>query len=153
MLKGILVVLLVLSATSESRADWQYVKWGMSKDAAIKASKGEAHAVTPGPNVVCAFDTQTPFATIPRKLIGGYAFQVTFCTDASSRVTSVALSPTRDANLSLLRSTLVSQYGRPNIVDGTLIWSDKKKGNTVSYYDVGGVVGRIEYKKLGGSGL
>jgi len=39
------------------------------------------------------------------------------------------------------------------MVDGTLIWNDKKTGNTVSYYGVGGVVGRVEYKKLGGSGL
>jgi hypothetical protein len=56
-------------------------------------------------------------------------------------------------NLYTLRSSLVTQYGPPTIVNGTHIWNDAKSGNVVSYYDIGGVVGRIEYKKLGGSGL
>ncbi len=147
MRRAVTLVLATMIATSAANADWQYVKWGSTKKAAIAASKGEAHAEQ-GAEIVCAFNTQTPFATIPRKSIGGFDFQVTLCTDGSDKVTSVALSPARGTNLPTLRNSLVSQYGQPAIVDGTLIWNDKKSGNTVSYYDVGGVVGRIEYKKL-----
>jgi len=153
MIRAIALGLATMIATSAANADWQYVKWGATKKAAIAASKGEAR-IESGAEIVCAFNTQTPFATIPRKSIGGFDFQITLCTDGSSdRVTSVALSPVKGTNLPTLRNALVSQYGQPAMVDGTLIWNDKKTGNTVSYYGVGGVVGRVEYKKLGGSGL
>jgi hypothetical protein len=135
-----------------AHADWNYIKWGMTKKAAVEASKGEAR-VESGPNIVCAFDSQTPFASIPRKAIGGFTFQVTLCTEGSDKVTSVALSPVAGTNLPTLRSALVSQYGQPTTVDGTDIWNDRKAGNTVSYFDIGGVVARIEYKKMGGAGL
>jgi hypothetical protein len=144
-------VVLALGAVP-ARADWNYVKWGMTKKAAIDASKGEAR-VESGPNIVCAFNTQTPFATIPQKVIGGFTFQVTLCTEGSDKVTSVALSPVAGTNLLTLRSALVSQYGQPMTVNGTDIWNDRKAGNTVSYFDIGGVVARIEYKKMGGAGL
>jgi hypothetical protein len=144
-------VLLALSAVP-AHADWSYIKWGMTKKAAVAASKGEAHAES-GPNIVCAFNSQTPFATIPRKMIGGFTFQVTLCTEGSDKVTSVALSPSEGTNLPALRSALVSQYGQPTIVNGTDTWNDRKAGNTISYSEIGGVVARIEYKKMGGAGL
>jgi hypothetical protein len=152
MYKTVAVLGALLASTSVASADWQYVKWGATKKAVIAASKGEAR-VESGPNIVCAFDTQTPFATIPRKSIGGFDFQVTLCTDGSDKVTSVALTPIQGTNLPTLRRSLVSQYGQPTVSSGTDIWSDKAKGNIVSYYDISGVVGRIEYKKLGGTGL
>jgi hypothetical protein len=142
----------VLLISGTAHADWNYIKWGMTKKAAVGASKGEAR-VESGPNIVCAFNTQTPFATIPRKMIGGFTFQVTLCTEGSDKVTSVALSPSDGTSLPALRSALVSQYGQPTTVNGTDIWNDRKAGNTVSYFDIGGVVGRVEYKKMGGAGL
>jgi hypothetical protein len=142
---------LALSAVP-AQADWNYVKWGMTKKAAVEASKGEAH-VESGPNIVCAFNTQVPFATIPRKAVGGFTFQVTLCTEGSDKVTTVALSPSEGTSLPTLRSALVSQYGQPTVVNGTDIWNDRKTGNTISYIEIGGVVARIEYKKMGGAGL
>lgn len=100
MLKSPLVITLLLFP-SLAHADWQYIKWGMSKKAAIEASKGEAIPVQAGKDVVCAFNTQVPFARIPRKSIGGFEFQVTFCTDGGDKVTSVALTSERSANLTL----------------------------------------------------
>jgi hypothetical protein len=153
MISGRIAAVLVLAmAATPANADWHYIKWGMTKKAAITAAKGEAR-VEEGAEIVCAFSPQKPFATVPRKSIAGFDFQVTLCTDGSDKVTSVALSPVQGTNLNILRSSLVSQYGQPTVVSGSLIWNDAKSGNTVSFYDVGGVVGRIEYKKLGGSGL
>lgn len=153
MSKILLTLIALISSYSIACAEWQFVKWGMTPAAAIAASKGQAKAIKPGDDVVCAFVAQTPFATIPQKSIGGYDFQVTLCTDHSGKVSSVALSPANGTNLPTLRNSLVSQYGQPTRSGSTQIWNDQKTGNTVSYYDVGGVVGRIEYKKLGGSGL
>ncbi len=68
-------------------------------------------------------------------------------------VIDVALSPVAGTNLPTLRSALVSQYGQPTVVNGTDIWNDRKGGNTISYAEIGGVVARIEYKKMGGAGL
>jgi hypothetical protein len=102
---------------------------GMTKKAAVDDSKGEAR-VESGPNIVRAFNTQAPFATIPQKAIGGFTFQVTLCTEESNRVTSVALSPSECTNLPTLRSALVSQYEKPTTVNGTDIWNDRKAGNT-----------------------
>lgn len=141
-----------LSATA-AHAGWQYVKWGMTKKAAIEASKGEAHFLKPGDDVVCAFTTQTPFATIPKKTIGGFDFQITFCTEGADKVTSVALSAADGANLPTLKRALISQYGQPATSGNTSIWNDKRSGNTITFYQIGGVVGRIEYKKSGGTGL
>jgi hypothetical protein len=143
-----------VASTASAMANWQYVKWGMSKASALAASKGEAKSNVPGDrNVVCAFDTQKPFATIPQKSIGGFNFQVTFCTDGSDKVTSVALSPSSGTNLPSLRRALISQYGQPITASGSdLIWNDKKSGNTISYWEIGGVVGRIEYKKMASGG-
>lgn len=140
-----------LAFSTAAHADWQYVKWGMSKQAAIAASKGEARAVTNDPNVVCAFTTQRPFATIPRKVLGEFTVQVTLCTDGGEKVTSVALSPVQETNLHILRNSLVARYGQPTVVSGTHVWNDAKSGNTVSYYQISDIIGRIEYKKLGGS--
>jgi hypothetical protein len=147
-----LAVACVCLISGSAHADWNYIKWGMTKKAAVDASKGEAR-VESGPNIVCAFNTQTAFATIPRKVIGGFTFQVTLCTEGSDKVTSVALSPSEGTNLPTLRAALVAQYGQPTTVNGTDIWNDRKAGNTVSYFDIGGVVARIEYKKMGGAGL
>jgi hypothetical protein len=78
---------LVIS-TSSAQADWRYVKWGMTKQAAIAASKGEARAEQ-GADIVCAFNTQKLFATIPQKSIGGFNFQVTLCTEGADKVSPV----------------------------------------------------------------
>jgi len=147
------IALAILLSATAAHADWQYVKWGVTKKAAVEASKGEARVLKPGDDVVCAFTTQTPFATIPKKTIGGFDFQVTLCTGGADKVTSVALSPVSGTNLPTLKRTLISQYGQPATVGNTSIWNDKKTGNTITFYDIGGVVGRIEYKKSGGAGL
>lgn len=147
------IALAMLLSSTAAHADWQSVKWGMTKKAAIEASKGEARFLKPGEDVVCAFTTQTPFATIPKKTIGGFDFQVTFCTEGADRITSVALSVADESNLPTIKSALVSQYGQPVTSGNRLIWNDKKSGNTITFYQIGGVVGRIEYKKSGGTGL
>jgi hypothetical protein len=119
----------------------------------MAASKGEAKPSSGDPNVVCAFQGQKAFATVSKKSIGGFDFQVTLCTDGSDKATSVALKPTPDTNLPSLRRALISQYGQPVRTAGTDIWNDRKSGNTVSYSQIGGVVGTLEYKKRAGAGF
>lgn len=147
-------VALAFVPISPAAADWQYVKWGMSKTAAIEASKGEASLISSSAGVGCAYNSQIPFGIILKKTIGEFTFDVVFCTAGSDKVTSVSLTPIRGTNLPTLKSALFSQYGQPVSTDGDdAIWADKKNGNTITFYTIAGVVGRVEYKQLGGVGL
>lgn len=149
--RGMLAFAIVVTLGSSAHADWDFVKWGMSKNAAIGASKGEAKFAS-GSNVVCALDSQKPFATIPKKSIDGFDFRVTLCTDGSDKVTSVALSPIDRSVLPELRHALILQYGQPTKQEGADTWNDRR-GNMISYYEAGATGGRIEYKKLQRPGL
>lgn len=146
MIRSLLALALIVTFGSSARADWQYVKWGMSRSAAINASKGEAKFAA-GSNVACALNSQKPFATIPKKLVDGFDVRVTLCTDGSDKVTSVALSPVNPTALPALRRALITQFGQPAKLDGTEIWNDRRSGNAIAYYENGGT-GRIEYKKI-----
>jgi hypothetical protein len=145
---------LFLAISSSAHADWNYVRWGMTKKDAIAASKGEARAIQPGDDVVCAFVGQEPFGTIERKTIGDFDFSVALCAAAKiDAVTSVALIPLRGTNIPSLRRELLSRYGAGVLDGNTIIWNDAKAGNTVSFYSIENIVGRIEYKRLSKSGL
>lgn len=48
---------------------------------------------------------------------------------------------------------MLSQYGAGARDGNTMIWNDMKTGNTISFWTIGDDVARIEYKKLGKSGL
>jgi len=93
-------------------------------------------------------------AVVPRKIIGPRTFTVTFCSAGDDHLVSVTLDVVGRDNVFVLRAELLSQYGKPiaeSRVDAT--WNDHRKGNTVTFMDIGGVTSRIEYKAEGGSEL
>jgi hypothetical protein len=143
---------------SGAHADWNYVKWGMTAEQAISASKGEARASggDGGKKIVCIFDDQKPLAFIPEKKIGAFTFDVIICGDARRRVTSVALRPVPDqGNYNALRAELLGRYGKP-IQDGggdmaITVWRDTKSQNLVRLSRVING-GSIEYRAIA-SGL
>lgn len=141
---------------SETRADWQYVRWGMTPAQAIAASKGEARPSSATGNEVCAFKDQRSVAYIPAKVIDSHTYDVNICVGTDGRVSSVVLSPKPiGGSYNRLRAALLGRYGQP-IEDGrgdyaTVTWRDAKGGNLVRllrFVDSA----RLEYRKAG-SGL
>ena len=61
------VIMLDVLTAGNAMAGWNYLTWGMTKEAAIAASKGEVRSVKVGEDIACAFIGQKPFAIIPRK--------------------------------------------------------------------------------------
>jgi hypothetical protein len=143
----------LFALTAAAQADWQYTKWGMTKDQVIAASKGEARSLRPGDDFVCAYTGQNVMAIVPAKQIAGERFNVSFCTTGNGRLTNVALRSSA-ANFATMKRALISQYGAPlsDSRSGT-IWNDKKTGNTITLADVAGVAVSIEYKPIGDTGL
>ncbi len=150
----VLIFAILLSFPSPLLADWYYLKWGMTKQQAIAASKGEARATESGYEVSCLFVGQKPFAFIPKKAIGEFFFKATFCTsEKGDKLTSVALSGFDKTNVYAVKRALVSQYGKPTETSGMSIWNDAKNGNTITYAPLSDIVARIEYKKYGRTGF
>ncbi len=151
---GISVLFLGLTG-SGAKADWYYVKWGMTKAEAISSSNGEARPIVKADEywAGCMFVGRQPFAVIPRKIVGEFEFKGVLCTpEGQDKVESVVLNADRSTNVNVLLRALVSQYGEPTARQSSLfIWNDTKTGNTVTFD--GSILGKIEYKKLGGSGL
>lgn len=144
----------VLSATAApATADWQYVKWGMSTDQAIQASKGEAKATSGGGEVVCAFTDQKPVAYVPRKEIGSIPMIVVICAGQNGKVNSVTLRPiTASASYNPLRTALTGTYGTPTLQEGrgdstTTTWRDEKGKNLIRLNKVIDM-GAVEYRAI-----
>jgi hypothetical protein len=152
-MRRILIALAVTGCTGVAHADWQYTKWGMTKSEIIAASKGEVRDFRPGDDFVCN-NGRKVIAVIPKKILAGISFKVSFCASADGNLSSIRLDNI-GANTYQLRQTMISQYGRPVITDGDSIWNDKKSGNTVVFMDLLGIGtgAMIEYKPMGGGGL
>jgi hypothetical protein len=150
MLRHGFIATVILCAPTAASADWQYAKWGMTPAQVVAASKGEASMYRGGGrNFGCAYTNQTPFATAGNKNLGGVIYDITFCSDATGRLSSVAVRATGGVNGPEVKRALLSQYGQP-ISDrgGDTIWRDTKNRNTVTFSEYA-----IEYKPLGGGGL
>ena len=124
-----------VSATA-ANADWQYTKWGMTQSQVIAASKNEAQRVEPSSKYVCN-GGHIPFASVEKKTIGQFTFNVTFCSDKpGGSLKSVRLG--YHENVPVLKRALLSQYGTPVSDKGNgTIWSDQKSGNSIDLYDFG----------------
>jgi hypothetical protein len=149
---ALLVIFALAISGGKARADWQYVKWGMTAEQVVAASKGEAKLNSgDGRNIVCAFTDQNPVAYIARKKIDSMEFDVVICAGGDRRVSSVVLSPKpSDNTFNPLRAALLGRYGQPIEEKrgdiGTVTWRDTKGGNLVRLIRVIDTA-RIEYRK------
>jgi hypothetical protein len=140
---------LVTLASVPACADWRYAKWGATAAEVIAASGGEARAYRASDDIVCAYDRLKIMAVVPRKIIDGTTYNVSFCHAGDGRLSSVLLNADTSANPYQLRQAMLAQYGRPISSSGSeTMWHDKARGNAVTFD--GMINGRIEYRPLRG---
>jgi hypothetical protein len=137
-------VLLVLTSSAASHADWQYTKWGMTQEEVITASNNiaiptneaerEANRMAIGKALLVApyisgqfefqaffiFEQQIPLPTVPYKLV------------------QVRLKLRLDKNCDTLQQILAQKYGNPitkRIADNVIFiasWRDEAGGNELN---------------------
>jgi hypothetical protein len=130
-----LTILVFAFAASAAHADWQYTRWGMSKDQVLLASNG---AVSPtsmrGPG--------TPYVGLRGKYATpDHAFDAALYFDAGDTLVSVTLSQRTAPECAKTLSDLREKYGTAQDVTNRrgplrLIWSDAASGNRVKYTGV-----------------
>lgn len=149
-----LAILTTTVWADESLAGWKYLQWGMTPQEAITASKGEARFIRAGDDIVCVFNSQKPFAIIPKEKVGDFWFKVALCSDSTKRLSSVGLDGIDSPNVYAVKRALLARYGKPiSDANNTIIWIDKKAGNTITYATISDIIVKIEYKKLPTSGF
>jgi hypothetical protein len=99
---------MVILMCSPALADWQYTKWGMTKEQVVEASKGQA---TP---------TGTKGALVAPYEGGGYQFQASFGFDKTGGLSSVGLELKDGSHAIGLRNALLGKYGKAGKEVGSL---------------------------------
>lgn len=152
-----IVVAALVFQGSVAKADWQYVRWGMTTAQVVAASKGELQPSSGdgGKRIMCIFNDQQEMAFAPGKKVGTFTFDLIVC-GKSGKVASVSLRGSPQGTYNGLRSELLAKYGRP-IEDGRgdmaiTSWQDTKSRNLVrlNRFMEGG---SIEYRAISPSGL
>lgn len=149
---GGLVALLgaaIITLAGSAKADWQYTRWGMSKEQVIEASKGTAK--TPTKPDVYEDDEFTHLLSAPYKS-GDLQFDAKFHFSKDGKLTRVILEYGNRDDCSRLHRMLSSAYGPGEVHElslGTVIkWWDKNNGNHVIFADAPPVICDIQYKPL-----
>ncbi|HJT06070.1 MAG TPA: hypothetical protein VJ747_04040 [Stellaceae bacterium] len=148
---AVVVALMPLSA----RADWQYTKWGMTPEEAVKASNGAM-------KMLAAKDRRKADLTKTEKVAAGsfddgaLRLEVEFLIDtASGGLVCVAYATKDPAQNGLLRQTLIKRYGlpmgastHPSAAPVDLLgWG---KPDTIDYQAVPGTPASVIHCKSGG---
>jgi hypothetical protein len=143
--------LLSLALPQTAHADWQFTKWGMSREEVIAASDGKARKVK-----------RDRFVTADADVIGIHiasemSFNVYYFFD-DNRLTRIALRPKNGTCDATIRQLIII-YGKPYVYNNKppilsgdppyedYYWNDSKKGNAVSF-NSGGSGCTLLYKPL-----
>jgi hypothetical protein len=143
--------LLSLALPQAAHADWQFTKWGMSREEVIAASGGKARKVK-----------KDSFLTGDADVIGTHiasqmSFNVYYLFDDNT-LTRIILRPKNGTCQTTIRQLTII-YGKPYfynrqppILSGDppyeeYYWNDSKKGNAVSF-NSGGIGCTLLYKPL-----
>lgn len=133
------ILLLVVFAPATSHADWQYTKWGMSKEQVAKAAGGQATA----DGIPTAKNTETSLALLQAPYqTGRYKFIAVFMFDRSTmELTEVRLELVDTELTSSLHGELTNKYGQPEKADIPVVklnqWRDEAKNNNLSLMSIG----------------
>jgi hypothetical protein len=131
-----LTVLLTVVPCSDAFADWEFTKWGMSKDQVVQASGGRAKPY-PAHQLEGPISQAGEICThnIPDYVSGKFRFEAQFCFDRQDRLSRVRLRVADDRFVPL-EEALNATYGAPvnsqkNSIVRTAQWNDTKRQNRV----------------------
>lgn len=143
------------------RADWQFARWGMSKDqvagAAGIAVDRSAPWMSPDRKIEWAFSVSHQAAGVQFKAQFGFEA-------ASGRLALVKLQPVSSGDCGGLKSALLERYGKPDTENEKKLqgndlyearWKDAKAANDVKYtymFIMRKIVCSIDYGPIGAAG-
>lgn len=144
---------IALAFAGPAHADWEYTKWGMTVDQAIKASGGKAKAYSAAESASkSTFIGQKCLAGYNGHVVAGHSFEVRFCFDQAQKLTSVSLYAPREDFYSIDRD-LRSAFGSPVMDSGgsipSVIWNDTAKGNSLKLTLVSSAILEYTPKRVG----
>lgn len=155
MKKKILPVLFLvcLSATPTfARADWQYTKWGMSREQLAAAAKAA------GTNLSFSKTPSANGAGIASYAAAGVEFSAHFdFEDGNGQLSKVKLLPSDMTKCKKIADLLLERYEQPATNEITtlgglkvhsLTWNDRKERNAVKYVNFGEIGCNIDYTPL-----
>lgn len=125
----------VMLAAAPAHADWQYTRWGMTKEEVIDASQGAAKAYSGTDQDAGAYQV---VATAPYTGLG-FQFLSLFMFDWKTHgLIGVKLNLLDKTKCDALTGGLVKTYGSPletgaDVVVKTMIWRDYAKKNVIKF--------------------
>jgi hypothetical protein len=142
----------IVSNAAETRADWQYTRWGMTPNEVVAASKGTVQLGKPPEGRTYLQDSVTGLAKGTYQTDGA-SFAAYFHFDKSSALAKVALERTGGTACAALHGKLGERLGKPDkTIKLTYLlndaWRDAKRGNLVRYVQVGEHPCTITYDRL-----
>ena len=124
---AVLTAAVVLATAAPAHADWQWTKWGMTRDEVIAASGGKA-----------VYDSNHILRLPDPWVVQGCPFQVYFTFDENNKLFAVILTADRDC-YSEMALALTTLYGEPISADSnSKHYADLSKGNSISLLSIGG---------------
>ena len=148
------IAVIIALAPLEARADWQYTKWGMTPEAAVKASNG-AMKLIPAKDREKPSPTGTVIVASGTFQDGDIRLRIEFLIDAvSGGLVCVAYAPSDAAQNEALKQLLLKRYGPPmgGMPSGPapvdlLGWGDP---DTIDYQAASGYPAGVVHCKKGG---
>jgi hypothetical protein len=122
---AVLAALMTLAVAAPARADWQYTKWGMTRDEVTAASGGRA-----------ALDSEGVLRLLDKITLAGQEFRVFFRFDDSGKLMAVMLEGDT-AYYQVIDSALAAAFG-PAVTrsdEGFPTYVDRAKGNQIYLSD------------------
>lgn len=143
---------------SLAHADWQYTKWGMTRDQLLQATPEKVDASSPWASP----DKKTVWALNAPYQAAGVTFKANFGFDSESgRLVMVKLQPVDAGSCGGLKGSLLEKYGKPETEDEKKLqgntmyearWKDTSSGNTLRYLNMmvmRNIVCSIDYAPIG----
>lgn len=148
-----LLALSVVAGALPAHAWWDFAKWGLTADQAIKASRSRAAPCAPDtPACKPNFTDYKPSLFVPDLQIAGFPATAQLAFDAQGRLNATYIAFV-GANFAQLNDALLGLYGQPVQVDNswppTRVWRDAAKGTAVKIWhfpDSRKII--IEYKPI-----
>ena len=125
------------SWTLPAKADWQYTRWGMTKEEVVSASRSTVFAVTKSEK---GNASERQYLLASSYNTAGFSFQVQFFFNKQERLDLITLNLVPLKECESLRLKLTDIYGPPAVTNTEWVgpvskWWDKPNANVVTLLD------------------
>ena len=147
-----IITFMLLLLPSLVYADWQYTKWGMTREEVVKASQG---AATPDPESKAHSSEEHASLLTAPYTAGRFEFSARFMFDRQTRTLSIVNLDLKDPRqCNSLWGELNIKYGKPESktsgIAESASWRDETANNSIIILKIGERSGSVQYRMLKG---